>query len=234
MKAEDKVYLGSYTIYDKWDDVTLETFSNYVRYISELEENQEADTIEVLQIFSNIPKEVILQMPTELFDKLLSKISFVNEKIDLEKEEASPNIEINGEKYQINFLESLKVHEWQDVNIILDSDKFNYATILAILCRKPNEEYDDQFIAKELPKRIEMFNKTKVKEAQKLINFFLALSSKYVMTTRNYMIADTLKEEATELANSIETLFKHTDLLIPSRVRQILKLRKYKKYLNSI
>lgn len=234
MKTNDIKHLGEYIIYDKWDDVTLETFSNYVRYVSQLEENQEADTIEVLQIFSNIPKEVILQMPTELFDKLVSKLTFLNEKLDLEKEDASPTLDINGETYQINYMESLKVHEYQDIQTVIDSDKYNYPTILAILCRKPNEEYDDDFIAKKLNDRIKMFSNLRVKEAQKLINFFLVLYSKYAIRFRNSMIVDTLKEEAIELVKNLETLYPLMAFNSLLKAKQILKLQKYKKYLNSI
>lgn len=234
MKTDDIKYLGEYTLSDTWDKVSLEQFSNYVRYISTLEDNQEGDPIEILQIFSNIPKEVILEMSVEMFEHIMEKLTFLNEKLDLNEQEANPNIEIKGETYQINYMDSLKVYEWQDLNTVLDADKYNYPTILAILCRKPNEEYDDEFIAKHLNARILMFKNLQVKEALKLISFFLVLASKYAIHFRNSMIISTLKEEATELANSIETLFKHTDFLIPSRVKQILKLRKLKKSIDSI
>lgn len=234
MKTDDIKYLGDYTLSDTWDKVSLEQFSNYVRYISQLKENEEGDPIEILQIFSNIPKEVILEMSVEMFEHIMDKLTFLNEKLDLNEQEANPNIEIKGETYQINYMDSLKVYEWQDLNTVLDADKHNYPTILAILCRKPNEEYDDEFIAKHLNDRILMFKNLQVKEALKLISFFLVLASKYAIHIRNSMIINTLKEEATELANNIETLFKHTDFLIPSRVKQILKLRKLKKSIDSI
>lgn len=234
MKAEDRTYLGSYNIIDSWDKCSLETFSNYVRYISQLEENQEADTIEILQIFSNIPKEVILKMPQELFEKLLEKLTFLNDKLDLDKEESKPDIVIDGETYQINYMESLKVHEHLDVTTVLDSDKYNYPTILAILCRKPNEEYDDDFIAKHLDKRIDMFKNLNVKEARKLINFFLLCNAKYVILSQNSMKIEFLKEEITELVKLIESSLNPMAYITPSKWKVISQLSKCKKHLKSI
>lgn len=234
MKGEDITYLGEFTISDSWDNVTLKQFSDYVRYVSELKEGEMADSVKIIEIFSNIPKDTILKLPVELFDKLLVKLTFLNEKLDIEKEESKPDIVIDGETYQINYMESLKVHEHLDVTTVLDSDKYNYPTILAILCRKPNEEYDDDFIAKHLDKRIEMFNNLNVKEAQKLINFFLLCNAKYVILSQNSMKIEFLKEEITELVKLIETSLKVTDYITPSKWKVISQLSKCKKHLKSI
>lgn len=234
MKTNDIKYLGDYTLSDTWDKVSLEQFSNYVRYISQLKENEEGDPIEILQIFSNIPKEVILEMSVEMFEHIMEKLTFLNEKLDLNEQEANPSIEIKGETYQINYMESLNTREYLDLTTLLDSDNYNYPYILAILCRKPNETYTEEYSLKVLPQRLEMFKKLNVKEALKLISFFFVLHNKYTIRFLNYLRIKELKEIAQTYVESIENSLNLMAFITPSKWKAISQLRKCKKRLTSI
>ena len=230
---QEVINLGSYNVPTSFDDINLSTWSDYARYTSECEEKEEdLDAIKILEILSNIPRDTVMQMPVEMFDNIFEKLSFLNE--DISKIEPSPFIKINDETYQINFLEKLKTKEYLDVTTVLDSDKHNYSTVLAILCRKEEEIYNDDFIANDLNSRIEMFNNISVKQALPLIGFFLTLSNKSQILSRNYSIIHILQEETTEFVRHFEDSLKVMDCFTPSKLKAIMTLRNLKRLLKRI
>ena len=118
----EKIELGSYTVAKSWDDVTLKMWSDYLRKINETE-NKQIDLIELLETFSDIPKDIIYQMPTDLFEKVMTNLDFLTND-ELNNIQASSVIEVDGEKYQINAMEKLSVKEYLDSNTIIENDKF--------------------------------------------------------------------------------------------------------------
>lgn len=230
----EKIKLGSYTVPTSFKELPLGKWAEYVKYASECKEKEEdLDLITTLTILSDIPRETIMQMPMEMFEKIYDNLSFLTEEVDMERT-AHPNIIIDKEHYEINFMEQLKVHEYLDVNTTLDNNKYDYPMILAILCRKKGEQYNDDFIANELSDRYEMYSKISVDEAFPLIGFFLALYAKSQLLSRNYMVLDALKEEGQELVKHIESSLKATDFITPSKWKQISKLAKLKRFLKRI
>lgn len=108
----------------------------------------------------------------------------------------------------------------------------NIPAILGILCRKANEQYDDDFIAHKLNKRIELFNKQPMTKIQPLIGFFLNLYLLSKTTTQPF-----LENQITQL-NHILT---HTEDSLKRTLgkrhflnSQMRKLQKLKKSLKSI
>lgn len=232
--ALQKVKLGSFTVPTSWEEVKLNKWSEYVKYATECKENEEdLDIIKVLEILSDIPRETIMQMPVEMFEKIYQNLAFLEKEVDTEKR-ASPFITIDGEKYQINFMEKLKVQEYLDVNTTLESNKYDYPMVFAILCRKEGEEYDDKFIADKLNERYKMYENITVEQAFPLIGFFLVLYGKYRILSRNSMEVEGLKEVATELVKHIESSLKVTDFITLSKLKAIMTLSKCKRYLKHI
>lgn len=226
----EKINLGKYTITKSWDEVNLRQWQNYLRKL----EDKGADKLDILstlETFSDIPMNVIEQMPTPLFEKVVTHLKWLTEDVN---EEPSNQVEIDGEIYQINYMEKLKIKEYLDLNTVMENDKFNYASIFAILCRKPNEEYNQDFIADKFSKRVEMFENMKVLDAMKLISFFLILFLKYETHSQNYLTVEEYKKELMELVRNIKDSFKVTDYFTPSKVRQILTLRKLEKSIKAI
>lgn len=164
----DKIQLGKYHVAESWDDVTLLQWQNYVKKASESEDNS-VDIITTLETFSDIPRSAINQMPTDLFEKVIGRLKWIKEQPD---QTPSQSVVIDGEKYIINTMEKLKVKEYLDLSTVIENDKFNYAMIFSILCRKQGEEYDEEFIADKLPDRLEMFEQMNCVSAMKLIAFF--------------------------------------------------------------
>lgn len=226
----EKIQLGKYKVAEKWEDVTLLQWQNYVRNASSKEDNS-VDIISTLETFSDIPRSVINQMPTDLFESVIGRLKWITEQPD---QTPSQSVEISGETYTINVMEKLKVKEYLDLNTVIENDKFNYAMIFAILCRKQGEEYDEEFIADKLPDRLEMFEQMNCVDGMKLIAFFLTCWVELETRSRNCLVVQTIKEDAQKLVKSIRSSLKPMDYIIPSRVRQILTLLKLEKSLKNI
>ena len=226
----EKIQLGAYHVAESWEDVTLLQWENYVRQASESEDNS-LDIITTLETFSDIPKNIINQMPTDLFEMVVERLKWIKETPD---QTPTNSVEINGEKYMINTMEKLKVMEYLDLNTVIENDKFNYSMIFAILCRKPREEYDDDFKADKLPDRLEMFENLDCVRAMKLIGFFLTCWIELETHSRNCLVVQTIKEDAIELVKSMRASLKPMDYITVLHLPQIIKLRKLEKSLEKI
>ena len=226
----EKIQLGKYKVAEKWEDVTLLQWQNYVRNASSKEDNS-VDIIRTLETFSDIPRSVINQMPTDLFESVIGRLKWITEQPD---QTPTQSVEISGETYTINVMEKLKVKEYLDLNTVIENDKFNYSMIFAILCRKQGEEYDEEFIADKLPDRLEMFENMNCVDGMKLIAFFLTCWVELETRSQNSLVVQAIKEDAQKLAKSIRSSLKPMDYITPSRVRQILTLRKLEKSIKNI
>ena len=226
----EKIQLGKYKVAEKWEDVTLLQWQNYVRNASSKEDNS-VDIISTLETFSDIPRSVINQMPTDLFESVIGRLKWITEQPD---QTPTQSVEISGDTYMINVMEKLKVKEYLDLNTVIENDKFNYAMIFAILCRKQGEEYDEEFIADKLPDRLEMFEQMNCVDGMKLIAFFLTCYIELETRSRNSLVVQAIKEDAQKLVKSIRSSLKPMDYITPSRVRQILTLRKLEKSIKNI
>lgn len=224
-KSNNKtVELGQYNIPTKWEEVTLKQFQQ----ILELEDKN--DNLAILAIMLGKTKEEVQQLPSKVLTLFYQNLNFFKEE---PKVEVDNKLTINNELYVINDKDNMKVGEYADFNEILQYDRNNYAYMLAILCRKEGEVYDDKFIAEKLNKRKEMFENIPVTEALKTVNFFFQKFISLKTNTMNYSTA--LKEEVESLiAESIKDLRKNGGFIKPSNLRAIMKLKKLKKQLKSI
>lgn len=234
MKKKDmtmeNIELGNYKVATNWDEVTLDMWERYIRKADE-QEDKNVDVITMLECFSDIPRDVINQIPTDLFEKILNKMEFIK---DEPNQEPSNKIEIDGEEYLINNLEKLRVKEYLDLQTIIENDKFNYSFILALLCRKKDEVYDEEFISSKMEKRAEMFNKTSINKVMPILAFFLGLWMTSRILSLNCSMVDQFKAELIEDVRNMRNSLKLTDYFIPSRLRQIMTLRKLEKSIKNI
>ena len=101
-------------------------------------------------------------MPSEFIETMLVHLQFMNTKLEVEP---SSQIDIDGKIYRINYTEKLKFGEFVDVETLIKEDKYNWAGILAMLCRLEGEVYDDDFIADKLDGRIKMYEEMHINKA---------------------------------------------------------------------
>lgn len=192
---------GKINIPTKWDDITLKQFQELMK----IYEQEDKDILDILALFSGRDKKELKQMPKEFIDTMLVHLQFMNTTLEVEP---NSSIEIQGETYKINYTEKLKFGEFVDVEGLIKDDKYNYAALLGILCRKDKEIYDDDFIADKLDDRIKMFEELSIDKALQLINFFLKLKLRSIAYTQKSLALQEGKELAESLVQSTRDLVK--------------------------
>lgn len=192
---------GKINIPTKWEDITLKQFQELMK----IYEQEDKDILDILALFTQRSKKELKQMPKEFIDTMLVHLQFMNTTLEVEPKSS---IEINGETYKINYTEKLKFGEFVDVEGLIKDDKYNYAALLGMLCRKDKEIYDDDFIADKLDDRIKMFEELSIEQALQLINFFLKLKLRSIAYTQKSLALQEGKELAESLVQSTRDLVK--------------------------
>ena len=191
---ENIIDLGSVNVPTSWDDVKLKTFSELERYYSD--KDKDFDLREVLHIMIDKDIDYVNTLPINIAEKIMDKMSFLQTEPDIK--EPTNKIEIDGEIYEVNIMEKMKTGEFVAANRIIDLDKFNYAAILAIICRKNGEIYDSKFEAEIFDKRLKMFEETPVTKIMPVLSFFL----------RSYVTLATLSQMYSETEDAVNLIQK--------------------------
>lgn len=190
-KNDNIIDLGSWNVPSGWKDLKLSTYQELERFYDGKDEN--FDIREVIHILCGKSKDEINMLPLEFLEKIFEKLSWLKDK---PKDEEPRNwIEINGERYEINFMEKLKFGEYITADGILKNDKHNYAALLAVLCRKEGEVFDSRFEAEVFENRVKMFEEASVIDVLPLVFFFINLYAKSEILSKLY----TMVEEAIDL-----------------------------------
>ena len=267
-KKMETVYdFGSITVPTKWDEVTLQMLSDYLALSKEKEDALEKDKAQaekdktdmpnekdekynltdkdLLRIFTNFDMEKYDVLPVELYNSIMSNFSFVME--DMPQWKPSNHLSYNGMEFVVNTMESLKVKEYEDAEMIVRSNIYDYPSLLAVLCRKVtgtktdnvtglswevNEEYNSEFANKIFDARREMFAKMPITKAMPLISFFLLRGLECSNLSQNSIttLGHQLDEAVGNMLDSINSMGFRKWLYLP----QMIKLKKYKKSINSI
>ena len=214
---------GKVTIPTKWEDITLKQFCELMRVY----DKDDKDILDVLEVLSGRTKSELRQMPADFIDTMMQHLQFMNIPLNVE---ADSKIVINGEEYKVNHTEKLKFGEWTDAETVLKEK--DYAGLLAILARKDGEIYDDDFIANELDKRIELFNSLSITKALVLLNFFLKLKLRYILYSQKSL--ENSKEAVESLVQSIKSSLKGGGGKKLDLIYAKIKLRRLEKSLKCI
>lgn len=212
--------LGVWNLPKSWDDVTLAKFSNLQRIKGE----GEAQIYDLLQALCDKTKDEVMQLPIEFVEKMLNRMDFIY----TTPEVAAPTnkIEIDGETYQVNYLEKLKAGEYISFDTVIKSDQYNYAAMLAILCRKPDEIYDSKFEAEKFEDREKMFGNQPITKILPIINFFLNLYMVSEMPSHLYsQVEEAINLTRQDIENS-PNLGRSRKFFLKWRVKKLQKLLK--------
>lgn len=205
-----------------WNDITLAKFQELSRLYKN---NEQITDSQLIAFFCDVEESYIKDAPVAVINEVMQYLDFINHPIN---DEEKSSITINGETYQINTQDHLKFGEYVDVQTVLKDDGDNLAAVLGILCRKKDEEYNDEYIAKTLPERIKMFEELPITILQPLINFFLTCCIQSAILTQ----ASSIKNLANQQVQLIENFLKNGDgkkRSILWRMRTLRKLKQYKK-----
>ena len=130
---------GSITVPTSWDEITLGQFVKLMR-LQEEENKEDVSLIDIMAVLTGTDKKYIYSLPSDFANTIMAHLLFLNKPL---KEESKAEAIIDGNLYKINYMEKLKFGEYTDANTVMANDKFDYASLLAILCRREGEIYDD-------------------------------------------------------------------------------------------
>lgn len=214
---------GQWKVPSSWAEITLKMYSD----LEKLEKKE--DLIDVIPILCNKTKDEVMSLPTEFLDKIIAKLSWLQESPRFA--EPSPSVVIDKQEYRINTESKLKTGEYLAVDTVVKSDPTNYSAMLAILCRKPNEEYDVRFENEVLEDRIKFWESKSILDVMPLIGFFLQLLKIYNLTTLLY---SQVEEGISLTAKNIEISRKNGDLSVWQSILLKRKLKRLKKSMERI
>lgn len=186
IKEEIVKDFGEVTIPEKWEDVTLKQYQELQRLVEANADKEEKgiDKYEILSIFIGKTVKEIKEMPMTFVDKLMSRLTFMNEP---PKFEPKNELKINQKRYKINYENEMSVGEYEAVMTIVNADRFNLAALLAVLCREVvsetydamtkktyvlTEQFSSFFSNVKFDERVKLFENMKLVEALPLITFF--------------------------------------------------------------
>lgn len=196
---EDIIDLGSITVPDSWEKVTLKQFQEIERYYSD--KDATFNVIDVLDILIDKDKDYIMSLPAEFLDIILSKLSFLS--VQPEIDNPTNKIVIDGVEYHIDIQSKLKTGEYVAVDTVMKADKHNLAAVLAILCRKDGELYDSKFENEILDDRITLFEQQPMVHIFPLLSFFLSC----------YIASGTLSQSYLKVEEALNLTQMHIDSL---------------------
>ena len=266
-KMETVIDFGDIKVPTKWEEVTLQMLSDYLTLSHEKEEALKKDKLEakknkqeapnekdekytltdkdILKIFTNFDISKYDILPVEMYESIMSNFAFLIEDMPVTK--PSNELYYNDIHFVINFMESLKVKEYEDADMVLRNNQYDYPSLLAILCRECkgkktdhvtgityliNEDYNTEFANHIFDARREMFAKMPMTKVMPLISFFLlkGLESNNHFPNSIQTLARQLKECVENMLDSIISMGSRKWLYLP----QMIKLKKYKKYIHNI
>ena len=217
---------GKIKIPTKWEEITLGQFEKIMKLTGG--ENKSVDIISLLSILTGQDEDYINSLPASFVETLMAHLIFLNDN-PRTYDNTSSQIKIGNDLYSIHFLEELKFGEYVEVNESIKNDPLDYSSILAILCRKDGEAFDEDYVAKKFKKRKEMFQEQPVTEILPLIGFFLKL---FLLSKANSSHC------LTELESATNQLLQHTNSSVNNgdggkhslswRMRTTQKLKKLK------
>ena len=221
-KDEEIINLGTWNCPKSWDEVTL-------KQLQEIEKDEKRDLRTIIAVLTNHSVDEVNNLPLQFLDEITSEMDFIFH--EPQYGEATNKITINGEEYIINTQNELKTGEYIAVDTVLKDDKRNYASILAILCRKKNEPYDSKFENEILEDRIAMFENESIMKVMALVFFFINL---WTVSELPSLMSLKVKEEINLIRNRIETLKNNGELSTPYTKSLMKKLKKLEKSIKSM
>lgn len=224
---EDKEIIkdfGSISVPTSWNEITLKKYQEVERFYENKEDN--FNVIDVLDILIDKDRDYINALPAEFLDTILTHLIFLT--LTPEVGEPTNKIVIDGEEYSINIMEKLKLGEYVAVDNVLKADKHDYASILAILCRKKDEIYDSKFEAEVFENRKEMFEKQPVMNILPIISFFINC---FIMSERLSHLYTVVEEGINLTQQNIKNSEK---IGVSKKLSLNWQMRKLKKSLRSI
>ena len=220
---KDIIDYGSWSVPVRWEDVTLKQYQEIEKYYSD--KDKKFDVREVLHIFTNHTQDEINALPVDFLEEIMTHLLFLQTLP--EEKEPTNKIIINGEEYFINFMEKLKTGEYIAADTAMKNDNHDYASFLAVLCRKKGEIYDSNYEAELFEERKKMFENQPVTNILPILGFFLSLYAQL-------QIPSLLYTKVEEAINLIQQNIDNSDKIgVFRRYCMNLRMKRLRKLLES-
>lgn len=194
----DDLDFGQWTVPDSWDKINLKTFQEIERFYADTE--NKTDVREIIHILCGKTIDDVNALPAEFLDIILQKLAFLQSQPEVA--EPTNKIKIDGETYQVNFMNKLKTGEYVSFDTVIKNDPHNYAAMMAILCRKEDEVYDSKFEAEVFEDRVKMYENQPVINILPIVQFFFLL---FMTLEKHSELYSQVEENVNLIANHIST-----------------------------
>jgi hypothetical protein len=162
-----------YNFPTSWDDVTIDKYQK----LFELKTPDQVNDLylfDLIEVLSEIKKEILFQMSIEDFKKLTSQLDFVSNSVE---NNTNDFVELDGEQYFLHTdFNTYTAGEIITIDTILKKYEYNYnaclTDLLVVFLRKKINNKIEPFTL-ELFQRKESFNKLKITDVNKVFGFFL-------------------------------------------------------------
>ena len=213
---------GQWIVPESWNDITLKQMQEINKITKQ---GEDFNMYDCLYILCNKTKEEVEALPVPFFEEICNRMIFL--KTSLPDVEPKPYVEIDGQRYQVNIINDLTVGEYEAIDTVLRTDEDNLATMLAVLCRKPDEKFDKTFQDKTFDERIKMFENTNILTVLPVITFFLQC---WMILNQVSTLSSEVRENIEAIINDIQSSTKSGAFFpLLSKKRKVLKqLKKLK------
>ena len=194
----NKIDFGQWTVPEDWSQISLRQFQDIRKYYED--EDKPFDIRDVVQILVNKTRDEVDQLPVEFLEVIMDKMSFIEHEPTIA--DPTNKITINGEEYMINIVDKLKTGEYVAADSVMKADKYDFASVLAILCRKDGEVYDSRFEAENFEARKKMFEDEPAINIFPLLAFFLNC---YVVSQTHSLLYSQVEEAVNLTQQSIDS-----------------------------
>ena len=220
----DKIEYGEIHVPTSWDELTLKKYQEIERYYDDKE--KQFDVRDIIHILIDKDMDFINSLPMEFLEIIYNKAAFLME--EPPEVEKTNRIVIDGEEYVINVMEKLKLGEYVAADMVIKNDRHDYASILAILCRKKGEVFDSKFEAELFEERKKMFEQQPVLRIFGITAFFLDL---YTLSEIPSQLCMKVDEGLSHIANQLKNSTKIGGF---KKLYMTWRIRKLRKSLKSI
>jgi hypothetical protein len=143
--------------------------------------------LDMVVAVTDIDRELILSSPTQFFDMLVEKLTWLFT-LDLDKLPIQDFIIMGGEKYIYEGSPNITLHEWVDIDTIIKTFPFEdqFASILSVRLRKEIDGKIEKHNSDNIAMRKDKFKQCPVSEVIPIINFFLRNDKQLSILTELY------------------------------------------------
>ena len=174
-----------FKLIDKWEDVTIETYSKLMTFTNGTKSSEALETITEL---SNIPKELLNQLELKHIVLMLEKLSYLQSQEDTTLKNI---IEIDGVRYGFHpDFDEMTLGEYADIESFIKSGAEKHLPeIMAVLYRPIKEEIDGVYTIEaydgNIKIRTEIMRKMSATQVHSALFFFVSFQQSII---KNYGI----------------------------------------------